>query len=417
MPPTIHQGYVPGAIGRIAELHARFYSEMAGFGVAFESGVARELGGFCERLEADRDHFTLTAPPSPTRLTHQPEPERLPIDLVPEAVQIDATVGIAIFPQHGANQDDLIRAADVAMYAAKQSGRQCVRMFEPQLAEELVRRHLIAQALHAAAEQGEFKLQYQPIVSISTGECVAMEALLRWHHPEMGMIAPLDFIPMAERSGDIISIGRWVLLEACKAAASWQGDRAPAVAVNVSAVQVLAGTLLEDVEDALRGSGLPPKRLHLELTESLFAGDHARTSEALSVLRTKGVRIAIDDFGTGFSSLSYLQHLPIDTVKIDRSFVKSVDTESLAIVKAIISVAGSLGFDLIAEGVETESQIATLRALGVNHFQGYLWSRPLPAAQVAGWLAAGPRDTMAADLRALDTAQRGWQADVPLKSL
>jgi len=341
----------------------------------------------------------------------------LPIDLVPEAVQIDATVGIAIFPQHGKNQDDLIRAADVAMYAAKQSGRQCVRMFEPQLAEELVRRHLIAQALHAAAEQGEFKLQYQPIVSISTGECVAMEALLRWHHPEMGMIAPLDFIPMAERSGDIISIGRWVLLEACKAAASWQGDRAPAVAVNVSAVQVLAGTLLEDVEDALRGSGLPPKRLHLELTESLFAGDHARTSEALSVLRTKGVRIAIDDFGTGFSSLSYLQHLPIDTVKIDRSFVKSVDTESLAIVKAIISVAGSLGFDLIAEGVETESQIATLRALGVNHFQGYLWSRPLPAAQVAGWLAAGPRDTMAADLRALDTAQRGWQADVPLKSL
>ena len=336
----------------------------------------------------------------------------LPVDLVPEAVKIDATIGIAIYPDHGATQDELIRAADVAMYSGKGGGRQSVKLFEHSLALELIKRHTLAQSLRVAEARGEFMLHYQPVVAISSGECVAMEALLRWNHPELGLVAPLEFIPLAERSGDIIAIGRWVLGEACKEAAAWEGANPPAVAVNVSAVQVLGGTLCEDVDCALKASGLNPRQLHIELTESLFTGDHDRASQTLERLRKKGVRISIDDFGTGFSSLSYLQHLPIDTIKIDRSFVKDVDTGSRAIVKAIVSIAASLGFELIAEGVETELQSATLRGLGVTQFQGYLLSRPISRNQVAEWLAARIGASTAADLAALDLMQRRLQDSV-----
>ena len=328
----------------------------------------------------------------------------LPVDLVPEAVKIDATIGIALFPEHGGTQDELIRAADVAMYAAKQGGRQCVRLFERSLADELVKRHKLAQSLRAAAGNGELILHYQPVVSVSTGECVAMEALLRWNHAELGLVSPLEFIPLAERSGDIIGIGRWVLEEACRTAASWTVPNPPAIAVNVSAIQVLGGTLCDDVAAALEMSGLPSARLHIELTESLFTGDHERASQTLERLRSKGVRISIDDFGTGFSSLSYLQHLPVDTIKIDRSFVKGVDSDSRAIVMAIISIAESLGFDVIAEGVETEPQRAALRNLGVTQFQGFLFSRPIANASVAGWLETSHQEApqaAAGDLLAL----------------
>jgi len=312
----------------------------------------------------------------------------LPVDLVPEAVKIGATIGVAMYPEHGTTHDELIRAADVAMYSAKQSGRQGVKLFERSLADELFKRHKLAQSLQHAAELGEFIVQYQPVVCVATGECLAMEALLRWNHPDLGLISPLDFIPLAERSGDIISIGRWVLNKSCLAAASWKGPHAPAVAVNVSAIQVLGGTLVDDVEMALTSSGLDPNRLHVEMTESLFVGDHGRASVALARLRAKGIRISIDDFGTGFSSLSYLQHLPIDTIKIDRSFVKEVEADSRAIVKAIVSIATSLGFDVIAEGVETEPQGAALRKLGVTQFQGFLISKAIAAEQVEDWLAA-----------------------------
>ena len=180
----------------------------------------------------------------------------LPVDLVPEAVKMDSTIGIAIFPEHGSTQDELIRAADVAMYSAKQSGRQGVKLFEPLLAEEVLKRHKLAHSLRAAAGSGELMLDYQPVVSVASGECVAMEALLRWNHPELGLVSPLEFIPLAERSGDIIAIGRWVLEEACKAAMGWDGARPPAVSVNVSAIQVLGGTLCEDIDAALSASGL-----------------------------------------------------------------------------------------------------------------------------------------------------------------
>lgn len=313
----------------------------------------------------------------------------LPIPLAAEEVSIDGTVGIAMFPQHGRSDDDLIRAADVAMYSAKQEGRNRVRMFEQSLADDLASRHSVAQALRDAVSSGQLSLHFQPIVSTLTGRCETMEALLRWHHPDLGLIAPLDFIPMAERSGDIIGIGRWALVEACRVAAQWTSvPSPPAVAVNISAVQVLSGTLFDDVEFALRESKLPPSRLHLELTEGLFAGDHERISPAIEGLRRRGIRISIDDFGTGFSSLSYLQHLPVDTIKIDRSFINRMNRDSHAIVQAIVMVGRALSFQVIAEGVESVSQWRELQALGVTQFQGYIVSRPLPGERVAAWLLA-----------------------------
>lgn len=313
----------------------------------------------------------------------------LPIPLAAEEVSIDGTVGIAMFPKHGRNDDDLIRAADVAMYSAKQEGRNRVRMFEQSLADDLASRHIVAQALRDAVSSGQLSLHFQPIVSTVSGRCETMEALLRWHHPDLGLIAPLDFIPMAERSGDIVGIGRWALVEACRAAAQWTGVPAPpAVAVNISAVQVLSGTLFDDVEFALRESKLPPSRLHLELTESLFAGDHERISPAIEGLRRRGIRVSIDDFGTGFSSLSYLQNLPVDTIKIDRSFISRMNRDSHAIVQAIVMVGRALSFEVIAEGVESVGQWRELQALGVTQFQGYIVSRPLPGDRVGSWLMA-----------------------------
>ncbi|BDC50593.1 hypothetical protein F183_A29090 [Bryobacterales bacterium F-183] len=313
----------------------------------------------------------------------------LPIPLAAEEVSIDGTVGIAMFPKHGRSDDDLIRAADVAMYSAKQEGRNRVRMFEQSLADDLASRHIVAQALRDAVSSGQLSLHFQPIVSTLTGRCETMEALLRWHHPDLGLIAPLDFIPMAERSGDIVGIGRWALVEACRAAAQWSGvPSPPAVAVNISAVQVLSGTLFDDVEFALRESKLPPSRLHLELTESLFAGDHQRISPAIEGLRRRGIRISIDDFGTGFSSLSYLQDLPVDTIKIDRTFINRMNRDSHAIVQAIVMVGRALSFEVIAEGVESENQWKELQALGVTQFQGYIVSRPIPGERVPNWLAA-----------------------------
>ena len=341
---------------------------------------------------------------------------RGPVDLPPEAVKIDCTIGIALFPEHGRTEDDLIRAADVAMYAGKQDGRNKIRLFMKELGDALFKRHTLAQALHEAVDSESLSLCYQPIVSIENGECGVMEALLRWNHPELGWVPPLDFIPIAERSGDIIAIGRWVLMEACKAAAGWPGPTPPAVSVNVSAVQVLSGTLFDDVNVALLRAGLPSSRLHIELTESLFAGDTERVSLMLESLRGMGVRISIDDFGTGFSSLSYLQSLPIDTIKIDRSFVSRLDSDSLAIVTAIISIANTLNFEVIAEGVETEAQGESLRLLGVRQFQGFLLGRPMKPEAVADWLRESrasalrlwslARQRSREDLLALDRAQR-----------
>jgi predicted signal transduction protein with EAL and GGDEF domain len=309
-----------------------------------------------------------------------------------ERVRVDVTIGIALFPRDGRTQDELIRAADVAMYEAKKSGRGRVVVFDHALASSMTERHRLEQALRAAVEGGELSLAFQPIVSARTGQCEALEALARWDHPQMGMIAPGVFIPVAEQSGQIQAIGRWVLGAACRAAALWpavmSGGRAPAVTVNVSVAQVLSGRLLEDVDTALRDSGLSPDRLQLEITESMFVSDHVRVTPVFEALRARGMRILLDDFGTGYSSLAYLGKLPIDVIKIDQSFVKASEHDGFAVINAILSIARALSLEVTAEGVETVMQKTVLASIGVERLQGYLISRPLAAGNVAGWLAA-----------------------------
>jgi diguanylate cyclase (GGDEF)-like protein len=307
------------------------------------------------------------------------------VNIDQETVRVGASVGIAIYPDHGRTADELIRAADMAMYAAKQDGRDRVRTFDPSLADALSSRHILEQALREAIERGSMRLMFQPIVSAQSWRCETLEALLRWDHPTLGTISPSVFIPLAERTGEIVSIGRWVLHEACIAAASWQGAPAPAVSVNVSVAQVISGSLIEDVRAALAASGLDPHRLELEVTESLFAGDFERTAiPTLETLRALGLRISLDDFGTGFSSLGYLRTLPIDTIKIDQSFVQLMHGDTRSIIEAMQSIARAFDLTVVAEGVETADQAAELGAMGVHFLQGYYFARPLEAAFVPG---------------------------------
>ncbi len=308
-----------------------------------------------------------------------------PVNVGGETVHVGASVGIAIYPDHGRTADELIRAADMAMYAAKQDGRDRVRTFDPSLADALSSRHILEQALREAVERGSMRLMFQPIVSAESWRCETLEALLRWQHPALGTISPSVFIPLAERTGEIVSIGRWVLHEACMAAASWQGEPAPSVSVNVSVAQVISGSLIDDVRAALTASGLDPHRLELEVTESLFAGDFERTAiPTLEALRAMGLRISLDDFGTGFSSLGYLRTLPIDTIKIDQSFVQLMHGDTRSIIEAMQSIARAFDLTVVAEGVETVDQAAALGAMGVHFLQGYFFSRPLEAAFVPG---------------------------------
>jgi diguanylate cyclase (GGDEF)-like protein len=316
----------------------------------------------------------------------------MPLQAGLDIVRVGATIGIATFPCHGRTQDELIRSADVAMYQAKKEGRGTVILFDHTLAECISERHMLEQALRAAVERNELSLMFQPIISARTGSCEAMEALVRWHHPERGLIPPADFIPVAEQSGQISAVGRWVLSEACRQAAGWpfrEGQTAPpAVTVNVSVAQVLSGTLLADVDAALSDSGLPASRLQLEITESMFVGDHVRVTPVFEELRRRGLRILLDDFGTGFSSLAYLGKLPIDVIKIDQSFVRTADHDGYAVINAILSIARALSLSVTAEGVETATQRRMLTTIGVEKLQGFLISRPMAGDHVAAWLAS-----------------------------
>lgn len=312
-----------------------------------------------------------------------------PIQVDLETINIDATVGVALFPEHGNSHDELVSAADVAMYAGKEERRSKVRLFEPALSRRLIEDHQLEQALRDAIPAKSFSLVFEPIIAAATGQCRAMEALLRWNHPEFGPVPPSVFIPLAERTGDIVAIGRWVLGEACREAATWDSPQPPTVSVNVSAAQILSATFTFDVFSALERSGLSPGRLQLELTETQFVGDHAATSIVLTQLRRSGIHVSLDDFGTGFSSLSYLRNLPVDSIKIDRSFVTAIHTDSGPIVKAILTTAEALGFEAIAEGIETMAQAETLVSMGAQYLQGYLFTgAPLPAEATRRWLAA-----------------------------
>ena len=311
-----------------------------------------------------------------------------PIEMEAGAVRIDATIGIALFPDHGRTEEELIRAADVAMYASKEEKRFKIRLFDPSLARHLALRHLLERALREAVETETLAVAFQPIITAKNGLCETVEALARWDHPQRGPISPDEFIPLAERTGEIVALGRLVLRQACREAASWRGHPPPCVSVNVSALQIQAGTLVMDVSNALKESGLRPSRLQLELTESVFAGDRSNIIPTLVALREKGIKISLDDFGTGFSCLADLRRLPVDQIKIDKSFVESLSTDSDPIVKVIVTTALAFGLKVVAEGVETEAQAKRLVALGTHYLQGFLFAHVLSPEALRNWLVA-----------------------------
>ena len=317
-----------------------------------------------------------------------------PIALKGQLVACTPSIGIAICPSDGVDACLLMKHADAAMYTAKQQGRACLRFFNAEIHAEEIRRLTLEADLRHAMERGEFSIHYQPILDPRTGTVKALEALLRWEHPELGMIPPLDFILLAESSGMIIPLGEWVLRTACAQNKAWQqqGLAPVRVAVNLSALQFGdEHDLATMVQTVLQETGLAPRWLELEITEGATMNNPNASIGILAALRDLGVRIAIDDFGTGYSSLSYLQRFPIDTLKIDRSFVKDVmvDSESAAITNSIVHLAHSLGLETVAEGVEGADQEAYLRELNCTYVQGYYYSKPLPSDEIAALLRQG----------------------------
>jgi diguanylate cyclase (GGDEF)-like protein len=317
----------------------------------------------------------------------------VPFAVEGQELAVSVSAGIAVYPDDGLDFDTLLKKADTAMYHAKESGRGTYRFFSEQMNVDSIEHLRIRTALHRALEHREFDLHYQPQVDLASGRTVGAEALLRWRHPELGLVSPARFIPVAESSGTIVPIGEWAMREACRQAAAWTraGHRNLVVAVNLSAVQFRRGDLHETVRSALRDSGADPGSLELELTESILIGDAQVVLESVRRIKALGVRLSIDDFGTGYSSLSYLRHFPVDKLKIDQSFVRDMvqNPESEAIVRAIIQLARALGLRTIAEGVETPEAAARLRLLGCDEAQGYWFSRPMPAQSFTAYLEDG----------------------------
>ncbi len=313
---------------------------------------------------------------------------RAPCQILGHRIDVGATVGIAMAPRDAATADDLLRNSDMALYRAKSEGRGRFCIFDPAMETGLRARRTLQADLVQAIVQGQFELYYQPIIGLDRRAVSGTEALIRWRHPTRGMVSPADFIPLAEDTGAIVAIGAWALKTACHAAASWPGGIK--VAVNLSVAQFGGPDLVEIVRDALEGSGLPPHRLELEVTESLLLDDNASAIEILHGLRGLGVRIALDDFGTGYSSLSYLRSFPFDKIKIDQSFVRDLSQrrDCVAIVGAVAQLAKSLEMATVAEGVETEDHLEKVRAAGCTEVQGYLFSKPVPASEIVRVIAA-----------------------------
>jgi EAL domain-containing protein (putative c-di-GMP-specific phosphodiesterase class I) len=302
-----------------------------------------------------------------------------------QTLSLTTSIGIAVFPDDGSDAATLIKHADTAMYDAKANGRDGCRYYNPTLTAEAVHRVELEAGLRRALERDEFVVMYQPQVDARSGRITAVEALVRWRPPGGGLVPPMAFIPFAEECGLIDAIGTRVLQHACRDAAAWMARGLDLrVAVNLSSMQFRASGLLDIVRDALATSGLPAERLELEITESALMADDATTYTTLDALRTLGIDIALDDFGTGYSSLSYLKRLPLGKLKIDRSFVSGLpnDADNLAIVRAILALARHLGFRITAEGVETPAQARLLGELEADSLQGYLFSRPVPAAEI-----------------------------------
>jgi EAL domain-containing protein (putative c-di-GMP-specific phosphodiesterase class I) len=313
-------------------------------------------------------------------------------------LHITTSIGVSIYPDDGEDAETLIKNADTAMYQAKESGRQRYRFFKPAMNVRAVERKFIEESLRRALERDEFALHYQPKVNLRTGEICGAEALLRWTHPVRGPIAPAEFIPVAEDSGLIVPIGNWVLRQACRQAKIWRNAAVPlpTMAVNISAMEFRNDAFLEGVFQILEETGLDPRSLELELTESVLMKYVESTETILKALKSAGVRLAIDDFGTGYSSLSYLRRFPIDTLKIDQSFIRQITTapDQTTIVTAVIGMGRSLNLRVVAEGLETRQELAFLQAHRCDEAQGYYFSRPIPAEQFVALFATGLGEPM-----------------------
>ena len=309
-----------------------------------------------------------------------------PFDFDGQVVSVAVGIGIAYAPTDGTDTDALLHSADLALYSAKRAGRGGIRAFAPDLDRAATDRRRLEADLRRAIENGEFELHYQPILDLKAGSFCGFEALIRWQHPERGLISPAEFIPAAEESGLIVMIGEWALREAFAEASRWPADLR--VAVNVSTIQLRRGNLVATVMNALAQSGLAPARAEIEITESVFLEQSEQSLDALRQLRSLGVRIALDDFGTGFSALSYLLAFPFDKLKIDGSFVRAIESSDGAatIVSAVADVGSRLGMSTTAEGIETADQLRAVHAAGYAEAQGYLISRPMTRDAVRAML-------------------------------
>src|SRR5450631_377712 len=322
-----------------------------------------------------------------------------PCNIEGHDVTVGASVGIVVAQPGDTNAEGLLKSADLAMYSAKADGRGTYRMFDPEMDVIVQARRLLERDMRTALVQDGFRLFYQPLVNLQTKKVTVFEALMRWQHPERGMVPPSEFIPVAEEMGLIVQLGEWALRQACAEATKWPDGIC--VSVNLSPLQFSKGNLVATVMNALASSGLPASRLELEITESILLERSEHNVRILDQLHELGVKIALDDFGTGYSSIGYLRSFQFDKLKIDQSFVKDLlaDEKSLAIVRAIVGLGLSFGMTTTAEGVETEEQMRCLNLEGCIEVQGYLYSRPVPADEIVGVLASldnrrllGPRD-------------------------
>jgi len=366
-------------------------------GDALLNGVATRLRGVVGDIDTvarvGGDEFVLVLPSTATRAAAEAvaratiDALREPMKIAGVDLHISTSIGVAFHPADGTTPDALIAHADAAMYCAKQRGRNNLQCFEAGMDTATRERVRLESDLHEALAHGQFELQYQPKVDTATDYFHSAEALVRWRHPERGIILPENFVPLAEECGLINALGEWVLREACRQCKAWQRDGLPPmrVAVNVSASQFRQGNLLDVIQRALCDAELDPRCLELELTESAVMTDPEESARILNELNAMGVLVSVDDFGTGYSSMSYLRRFPIDKLKIDRGFVKDLMTraDDASIVRAIISLAHSLRLKVVAEGVETPEQLDSLKSMGCDQYQGFHFSPPLPAADFA----------------------------------
>jgi diguanylate cyclase (GGDEF)-like protein/PAS domain S-box-containing protein len=316
-----------------------------------------------------------------------------PVRFEGQDIHLSVSIGIALGPGDGADVDTLLKHADVAMYHAKQGGRSAFQFFSEEMNAHVVERVQMENKLRQAIDNGEFVLEYQPEVDIGSGRTIGAEALIRWRHPERGLLLPHEFIPIAEESGLIVPIGAWVLREACRQGRAWRDAGFPVVVgVNLSNVQFVHDHLLQHVDAALDSSGLAPQSLDLEITERVIMNGDAHTLDTVNALRARGVRLTIDDFGTGYSSLSFLRRFPLSKLKIDRSFIDDIarDPADAAMIPAIIAVARSLKLRVSAEGVETAEQLRYLQEHGCDEYQGFYAGMATAVPDLAGPIAARP---------------------------